>query len=133
MASTIQLKLSLYGLNPWPVSQVEVGHSRCGNLNHQYFCHVIFFLLNSIIIVCAGSEDRLSLMNLRCFLTLWTILQPVFTQILKAKKKKKKTQPKKQTQTKKTQENCRSNVSISSQKRGIKCGMPMSLHVLQIN
>lgn len=49
MASAVQLKLSLYGLNPVPVSQDEVGNSKRRNLNHQYFCHLMFFLLNSII------------------------------------------------------------------------------------
>lgn len=89
MASPVQLVLIIYDLNTWPVSQNEMGNSKCRNLSHQYFCHVTFFLLNAVISRCSGSEDRLSYMHLRHFFTLWTVLQPLFTQILKAKQTNK--------------------------------------------
>lgn len=44
MASADRLELSLYDLNPLPVSQDEIGNGKCRNLNHQYFYHLMFFL-----------------------------------------------------------------------------------------
>lgn len=52
IASTMQLKLSLYGLNPLPVSQDEVGNSKSRNLNHQYFCLQCFFLFYYFQLFC---------------------------------------------------------------------------------
>lgn len=52
IASTMQLKLSLYGLNSLPVSQDEVGNAKSRNLNHQYFCVQCFFLFYYFQLFC---------------------------------------------------------------------------------